>query len=196
MKKFVMSTQVKIFIAGFCSAVCLVALFLAAQPKMAIGDNDAILRELKGIREDLIPLTALVNIEYTKAQEEAVALNIISSLRDLRDACLRAHEDKQDKVKEFPRDTNIISHLAEYMDGPNKFSDNDHFTSYIAGGDKSNWNSGIWWVGFNLKKAGMSDGVKRKLSERVNVSLVGIPNFDRIPYTDQDTVWMFVMSIR
>ena len=51
MKK--LTSQTKIYLTGFCSAICVVALFLTLQPTSASGDNDALLQELKALREEV-----------------------------------------------------------------------------------------------------------------------------------------------
>ena len=199
MKKITTSTQTRVFIAGLCSALCLVALFFAIQPKAASGDidNDAILRELKIIREEiaiirqdldflLMFLYLARDMDGNGSRDAADASDIINDLRDMKAASLMFYANN---VEAFHNEiiTNItLDMLAEYMGDPEKFQDD--MTPYISGISAD----GRWWVGFNLENAGKSDGVRQMLSERADtVGLHGELDTDVI-YAGQDIVWMLV----
>ena len=196
-KNFTAPAQVRVFIAGFCSALCLAALFFAIQPKAASGDNDAIMRELRiireeiaGIRQDLEPLLMILYIAQDMdgdgSRDAADASDIINDLRDMRAASLMLYADN---IEAFHNETITditLEMLAEYMGNPEKFQNDGAI--YICGISAD----GRWWVGFNLENAGKGDGVRKMLSERAgSVELHGELDTDVI-YTSQDIVWMFV----
>ena len=198
MKKFttaIQARQAKIFAAGFCAALCVVAMFFVIQPTAASGDNDAVMRELRAIREelaeirqDLEPLLMLLYLAHDidGSRDIAAAYSIINDLHDMRAASLMLYADN---LEAFHNETIInitLEMLAEYMDNPEKFQ--SYGAPYISGISAD----GTWWVGFNLENAGKSYGVRNALSERAaSVGLYGGLDTD-VVYDGQDIVWMMV----
>ena len=188
MKKFIISTQIRIYIAGFFSALCLVAIFFVVQPGAASGDNDAILRELKGIREeiagirqDLMPFLIMVRTTTEKAEEEerarasaqtsqqasAQALNIVSGLRNIRDAWSQLYADNRDDFINETITNITLDMLAEYMDSSEQIFETPG--EYVV--EQIN---GYWFAGHNLVIGQKSPEVMEQLKRRAsNQQLLG-----------------------
>jgi len=200
MKKSITSAQGRIFIAGFCSALCLAALFFAMQPKAAsgnTGDTDAILRELRiireeiaGIRQDLDSLLMFLYLAHGMGgdsfSDAADASSIINDLRDMRAASLMFYADNMEAFHNETITDITLDMLAEFMGNPEKFQNDG--APYICGISAD----GRWWVGFNLENAGKGDGVREILTEKAgSVGLHGELDTG-VPYSGQDIVWMLV----
>jgi len=201
LKKFIMSVQAKqikqtkIFAAGFCAALCAVALFFVIQPTAASGDNDAIMRELRAIREelasirqDLEPVLMLLYIAHDLdgSRDIADAYRVINDLHDMKAASLMLYADNLEAFHDETITNITLEMLAQYMDNPERFRHDG--VPYISGISAD----GRWWVGFNLENAGKSQGVRNALSERAaDVGLYGGLDADAV-YSGQDIVWMMV----
>ena len=196
-KNFTASAQGRIFIAGFCSALCLVALFFAIQPKAASGDNDAIMRELRVIREEIAELRqgmdSLLVFLYLAhdadggaSRDAADAADIINDLRDMKAAFLMLYADNMEAFYNETITDITLEMLAEYVSNPQKFQNDGE--PYICGISAD----GRWWVGFNLENAGKSDGVREILSERAGLAGLNGELDTSVIYSGQDIVWMLV----
>jgi hypothetical protein len=182
----VFSKQLKIFTAGFCTAFCLVALFGVVQPKAASGDDDAILRELKGLREELagfrkdfnelIDLTGIREVAQRKASAEVA--QIIGELRNMKAASMMFYADSMDEINKGTVAISVAK-LKPYVDNPNRYDSGIYIFETF---------NNKWWVGVNLE--GKSSGVKIELKNRAqSTGLLGERNLKE-PYTGQDIVWM------
>ncbi|MDR2528773.1 MAG: hypothetical protein LBD04_07140 [Synergistaceae bacterium] len=177
MKKFITSIQARIFIAGFCSALCLAALVWVVQPQAASGDEDAVIQrlkaiedEMKGLRQDLKPLLELVNevrnqagLSRDLATDSTEASNVVSQLRNLKAASMMFYADSMDVINSENANNainaagSVKTLLGRYMDNPEMLSDLYLFrtTTYSDLGRK-------WFVGYNLSQ--VTAGVKEKLA--------------------------------
>ena len=187
----------KKLVASITIASCVVFGLWAFQAKAA-GEDDALLQEIKTLREeiaelrqDLKALTILLGVEQgttgliqESARDAADASEIIGDLRTMKSAAIMLYADRMNEVRDFPQNTNIVSYITRYMDNPRKYND----SLYILGAVNDEW-----WVGFNLKNAEKGDGVKERLKERAeSVGLYSASDMDSDMYTDQDIVWMRV----
>ncbi|MDR2528032.1 MAG: hypothetical protein LBD04_03300 [Synergistaceae bacterium] len=180
MKKFITSVQARVFIAGFCSALCLAALVWVVQPQAASGDEDAVIQrlkaiedEMKGLRQDLRPLLEFIGVlrndyyEHERSRASALnaaeASNIVSELRNLKAASMMFYSDSMDVIDSGNADSAINAAgsaktlLGKYMDNPERLSDLYLFrtTTYSDLGRK-------WFVGYNLSQ--VTADVKEKLA--------------------------------
>lgn len=203
MKKF--TSQTKIFLAGFCSAACIVAVFLTLQPKPASGDNDAVLQELKALREEVTGFRqdfqgflnllgagpaqkgATSNNVPATDQDSVEASNIVSDLRNLKAAALMFYADNLEKgdanlEKLINADDSATSLLAVYTDHPEKFGAEYRF-KVVASGSKK-----LWVVGMDI--AQKPEGVKNKLQDRAKT--VGLLSEAMELYTGGN--WVFMVA--
>jgi hypothetical protein len=122
-------------------------------------------------------------LEERSNRDSTEALNIINDLRGLKEACLKLYIDRmEDFINKNITDI-TPNMLAEYMDSPTKFhGPATSFLSKIAADE--------WWIGFDLKKSGKKDGVKKALGESAeSVGLLGDTS-PHVEYADQDIVWI------
>lgn len=189
MKKLITSTQAGIFIAGFCSALCLAALVWVVQPQAASGDEDAVIQrlkavedEMKGLRQDLRPWLELVDEVKNSARfsldseldameaskpDETEASNIISQLRNLKAASMMFYSDSMDVINSGDANSAINAAgsaktlLGRYLDNPKKLSDLYLFrtTTYSDLSRK-------WFVGYNLSQADVKEELAGKAKSR------------------------------
>jgi hypothetical protein len=172
-----MKKQMQIFGAGFCAAICLVMLFLMVQSKPASGDDDALLKkmdaileELTGLRKDfndVIELTGIREVaeQRARAASSAEAANIISMLRNLKAATMMFFADSMDQFQNdgdmaiINLDNRSVERLlSPYMDNPEHVKE-----KYLFIATKNN-NTKRWLVGRSLSD--VSVDVKRVLQQK------------------------------
>ena len=128
-------------------------------------------------------LAAAMLLSSGAATASAEASNIVSDLRNMKAGALMLYADSMD---EFERDTPPeldVSLIKPYMDNPRKYTTNgDPYILTTSGGKL--------WVGYDLKAAGKSQGVRGKLQGRARTTgLLGERSLDAA-YDGEDIVWM------
>jgi len=171
-------------------ALCIVLGFLAVQPKIASGYDDALLQEIRSLREEIAELRYELRatqdapgIVQNVAQDAQDASSIIGDLNSMISASMMFFADNMDDVMsgQFPLNTNIVSYLTTYLTNPRRFSDDIYIFGIMDNG---------WWVGFNLRNAGKGEGVRESLRSRAReAGLYSASDPDADDYTDQDIVW-------
>jgi hypothetical protein len=164
------SEQAKIFVAGFCSAVCLGGFFLVASPQSASGEDAPVLQEVKALRaevaefrQEFLRFAETPTVLRPERPEEArEASQIISELRGLKGALLMYYADNMDIGEEtlsaaiLLSKNNVEALVRDYLDNPSKFNSPEYTLSVVKNNDRN-----LWLVGRDVSKR--SRTVKRFL---------------------------------
>ena len=182
MKKFV-----PYFLIGFCVMFGL----LSIHPEPARGDEEALWREIRILREEVAELREDLQLVLSfigqwaideEASDSAEANNIINDLRNMKSATLVFYVENMDIIHDLPQNVNLVEHLWQFLDTPGRFVSELYILKIF--------NNNEWWVGYDLDKAEKSDAVREILHERAaSMGLHGDTRLDTA-YTNQGMVWM------
>ena len=171
---------------------CVIFASLALQPEMAYGDDEALWREIRALREEIAELRedlqlvlsfiGLWAIDGEDSSYSAEADDVVSDLRMMKTASLMFFIDNMDEAQNLPRNVNLMERLRQYMDNPDDFDSGLHFLKIV---------DDEWWVGYDLEKAGKNDDVRERLSEMAEtIGLYGDTNLSAANYANQGMIWM------
>ena len=202
-RNFLMSRQVKIFMAGFFSAVCLAALLLAVRPQAASGSGDIdavlykldfVLQELRILREEVARLhesftSSPGDVRSERADEARETSEVISELRSMKAAALMYYADNLNMGIEGLSSALLVSRnnlgnlFRLYLNDPAKYN-GPEFVMEVREIDGGN----IWLAGRDV--SGKSEGVRRFLRARAEGA--GLLSEDGSTYRGENVVYVLV----
>ena len=146
-------------------------------PEFETGFTEFTIADVPPEKRILPKLLTITGLASASATDSAEAATIISKLRSMKAASLMFFADHMDEIADGKM-TLEINHLLVYMD--TEHIDNAYITA-VEGE--------YWWVGYDLKTAGKSQGVRERLKSRAQVGLFGEKS-QNAPYSGEDIVWM------
>jgi hypothetical protein len=122
------------------------------------------------------------------------AANIISALRDFKAAVRMYDAEHPDAFSSLSRNENHLALLLDYVDNPEKASDNTYAFRVV---------DSVGWVGYNLDKKSSGELLEKLEGKAKSAGLLGSPSIDELPassdvahlYKKNDgAVWLLVYN--